>query len=166
MKKLMIAALAMVAFGAANVSAQTASASASVTVPTVLSITVTNQNIAFPSATATDFTNGYVGTATSSSIDTKGNVVHDVTIQADAATFTYTGAETDPNKGASDLLWSSNGGTSWTALDNAAAVDVATALARGVNSGAATVDYRIALSLTNDVPGDYSLGFTYTVVAN
>ncbi len=170
MKKLMIAALAMLAFGAMDVSAQvtTANANASVTVPTVLSLTVTNLSIAFPNATSADFDNGYVDAATTSSIDTRGNVVHDVTIQADAALFEFTpssGSE-DPDKPASDLLWTNDGGTSYTALDDVSATDVATSLARGTNTGAATIGYRIALALVDDVPGDYSLDFTYTVVAN
>lgn len=168
MKKLTMVVLAMLAVGAADVAAQASSeqATASVTVPQVLSIAVTNKSIAFPNATSTDFDNGYVNTTTSSSIDTKGNVVHDVTVQADAATFTYTGTQTDPSKPASDLEWSNDGGSSWTALDDVSAVDVATGLARGENVGAASISYRIALALATDVPGDYSLGFTYTIVAN
>lgn len=168
MKKLMIAALAMMAFGAMDVSAQGASANgnASVSVPEVLSLTVTNTAIAFGNATAADIDNGFMNTSTTSTIDTRGNVLHDVTIQADAQYFTYAGTQTDPNKPASDLSWTNDGGTSWTPLDDVSAVDVATGLARGVNAGAATIGYQLALSLAGDVPGDYSLGFTYTVVAN
>lgn len=168
MKKLMIAVLAMGAFGAMDVSAQGTSANgnASVSVPEVLSLTVTNTAIAFGSATATDIDNGFINTSTTSTIDTRANVLHDVTIQADAEFFTYSGTQTDPNKPASDLRWTNDGGASWTPLDDGSAADVATSLARGENAGAATIGYQLALSLAGDVPGDYSLGFTYTVVAN
>ncbi len=147
----------------ADASAQTQNANASVTVPTVLSLSVTNLTINFANPTATDFDNGYLDAPVSSVVSTKGNVVHDVTIEADAASFTYTGTGS-PTKPAGDLTWS-NGGA-WTALQFGTPVDVATALSRGVNATAATVDYRLNLSLANDVPGDYSLGFTYTIVAN
>lgn len=165
MKKLMIAALAMLAFGAMDVSAQSETGNATVTVPEVLAITVDQTTIAFPNATAGDFTTGYVDAGTQSVIDTRGNVVHDLTINANNGTFGFTpsGGAADPNKPASDLQWST--GSGYTGLTTSQA-DVATALTRGVNTGAATVSYRILLDLTADVPGDYSLGFTYTVVAN
>lgn len=168
MRKLTTAVLSLVLVaGASSLSAQNANANASVTVPTVLAITVDNLNIAFGSASGADFTAGYINAATTSTVDTRGNVVHDVTIQADAANFTYTGSETPaPTKAASDLEWTNDGGTSYTAIDNVSAADVATALARGVHAGAVTVGYRIALDLAADAPGDYALNFTYTVVAN
>jgi len=168
MKKLTMTILgAFLLVNAAQVSAQSQAANASVTIPEVLAITVDQTNIAFPAVTAADFTAGYVDAGVTSTIDTRGNVVHDVTIQADAAAFTYVGsASPAPSKPAADLSWSNDGGTSFTAIDNAAATDVATALARGVNAGAAAITYRIGLDLASDPPGDYSLAFTYTVVAN
>lgn len=165
MRKLTMALLALALPAAA--AAQSQNANATVTIPEVLAITVDQTNIAFPNVTVTDFANQYVDAGVTSTIDTRGNVVHDITIQANAASFNYAGTATPaPVKPASDLLWSNDGGSSFNAIDDVTAADVATALSQGVNAGAASVTYRIALDLATDAPGDYSLGFVYTVVAN
>lgn len=168
MKKVTMAALAVLALGATEVAGQSQNANVSVNIPTVLAITVDVQNIAFPSATAADFAAGYVNTTTTSSIDTRGNVAHDVTIHTTATEFTYTdtyGTGETPAKPIDHLLWTNDAGTNWVSITGSQA-DVATGLARGAHAGAAEVGYRIELDAATDVPGDYSLGFVYTVVAN
>ena len=168
MKKLMTAALAVLALSATDLAAQSQNANVSVNIPTVLAITVDVQNIAFPSATAADFAAGYANTATTSTIDTRGNVAHDVTIHTTATEFNYTdtyGTGETPSKPIGHLEWTANAGGNWTSITGTQA-DVATALARGAHPGAAEIGYRIVLDASTDVPGDYDLGFTYTVVAN
>lgn len=167
MRKLAMTLVAVAGlFSAATVDAQTAAASASITIPELLSINVTNTTIAFAQPAFTDYDAGEIGTATTSSISTRGNVAHDVTVASNAAAFTYGGgAGPDPLKPAADLQWSTDAGTSWNGLTTLA-VDVLTNLGRGQNANAATVAYKMALDETVDIPGTYSLAFTYTVVAN
>jgi hypothetical protein len=164
MRKLTILVLgAFALFGATNLSAQ-ANATATVTIPTVLSVSLTGNSFNF-APTQSEFDAGVMNASGSSTLSTKGNVQHAIEIAADNATFTYSGTQTDPSKPASDLEWSSDGGTNWTGLTTTAA-QVGSNLARGAHASAATVDYHVLLSYANDVPGTYSLGFTYTVIAN
>lgn len=166
MRKAFLALAILAALSAQGVSAQNPAVSsrtgtAQITIPTLLHIDVSNLAVSFGSPTFDDFDAGLIAaTSGASVIDTRGNVVHDVTIVADAAAFT--GPYTKP---ASDLQWSIDGGTSWTSLSTTA-TDVATAVARGTNASVATVDYQLLLDAALDVPGTYSLDFTYTVVAN
>ena len=160
---MLVAAAAMSV--ATGVEAQTtAAASASITIPTLLTIGVTNTTVAFAQPAFTDYDAGSIAAAATSVISTRGNLVHDVTVASNAAAFTWAGTGTDPNKTAADLEWSTDGST-WTGLTTTA-TDVATALGRGQNANAATVSYRMLLDEANDIPGTYSLNFTYTVVAN
>lgn len=157
---------ALVLFGAAGASAQV-NATASITIPTLLQITVDQTAVTFPQPTLADYTTGNVASAVTSTVSTRGNVSHDVMITADAGVMTFaasTGAA-DPNKPAADLQWSGDTGTTWNSLSTTAGL-VADALARGTNAAAAAVTYRMLLDEATDEPGTYSLGFTYTVVAN
>ncbi|MGK7312783.1 MAG: hypothetical protein ACN0LA_11150 [Candidatus Longimicrobiales bacterium M2_2A_002] len=165
MKKRTITVLAMLAFGATNVAAQATasqSATATVTIPSVLAINVTNTSIAF-NPNAANFAAGFVAGESASGIQTRGNVSHDLTIEADDGTFTYSGTETPaPTKAASDLLWSTDG-TNFNPISTTQ--QALGTFSRGVNS-AATVYYRVALDYLEDAPGEYTLGFTYTITAN
>lgn len=165
MKKVAMLLVAVALVSATGVSAQTAAASASITIPELLSINVTNTTVGFDQPAFTDYDAGEIAANTAGSvISTRGNVVHDVTVAANAAAFTYAGAGVDPVKPAGDLQWSKDGVT-WNAL-SAVAADVLTALGRGANNSAGTVTYKMLLDETVDIPGTYSLNFTYTVVAN
>ena len=165
MRKLATMLVAVAMAGATGASAQTAAASASITIPELLSINVSNTTVGFDQPAFTDYDAGEIlANTAASSIDTRGNVVHDVTIAANAAAFTYAGTGTDPVKPAADLQWSKDGST-WNALGTTA-VDVLTALGRGSNTAAGTVSYKMLLDEASDIPGTYSLNFTYTVVAN
>lgn len=167
MRKIMLAFVALVAFvpglAAQNPAVDNRTATATITIPTLLHIDVSELAITFASPTFDDFdATEILASSAPSVIDTRGNVAHDVTIQASAATMTSTGAGTKP---AGDLQWSADAGTSWNALTTSA-VDVVTALTTGSHSGAATVDYKMLLDETTDLPGTYTLQFVYTVVAN
>ena len=165
MKNLAMMLVTVATLSASGVSAQTAAASASITIPQLLSIGVTNTTVTFAQPAFTDYDAGEItATSAASVITTRGNVVHDVTVAANAAAFTWAGTGTDPVKGAGDLQWSKDGST-WNPLSTTA-TDVLTALGRGSNAAAATVNYKMLLNEANDIPGTYSLNFTYTVVAN
>ncbi|NIP81165.1 MAG: hypothetical protein GWM90_18885 [Gemmatimonadetes bacterium] len=164
MRRIVLAA-ALMALSAAGLDAQNPAVSsrtgtATIVIPTLLHIDVTNLTVSFPSPTFDDFTAGSIAASSGGSvIDTRGNVIHDVTIEA--ATANMSGPAAKP---ASDLQWSTDG-SAWTGLSLTAA-DVATAVARGSNANVATVLYQMLLNETNDVPGTYSLDFIYTVVPN
>lgn len=161
MRKLtMLLAGALALFGATSLSAQ--NATATVTIPTVLAINLTGNSFDF-NPTQTEFDAGVMGATGTSTLSTRGNVPHDIDITAGTNTFGYSGTYTDPAKAASDLEWST--GSGWTGLSTTAA-PVVQGLSRGVNANAATVSYQLLLSYDNDVPGTYTLNFTYTVVAN
>lgn len=161
-------ALFLVVAGVATAEAQPSeTATATVNIPTVLFMDVSGTTINFSGVDATDFENGVVSADNSTTIDTKGNVAHDVTVQAEADNFTGGSG----NKPATDLIWSASGAISAPGdgssvpQQSGGPVDVATALSRG-NPAAITVDYGILLDYATDEPDTYSLDFTYTVVAN
>lgn len=161
MKKAMVTlvmALAVVSATDARAQEDTAPASATITIPTVISIAVANATVAFPSPTIEDFEAGEIATEVSSVIETRSNVVHRVTIEADEANMSGPGV-----KPASHLLWGLDENGSFSPLSVAAA-DVATGLARGVHANAAEVWYRMVLDAATDEPGTYSLAFTYTAI--
>lgn len=169
MRKVALLVMGAGLFVATGAAAQTsANASASITIPTLLEITVTNTTVGFPAPALADFTTGSIGSNTgSSAVSTRGNVVHDVEVvtAGGVTSMTYTGTETPtPTKPVSDLEWSTDG-TNWNGLSDTPA-DVLTALGRGVNNNAAAVQYRMLLDLATDAPGTYDLAFVYSVVAN
>lgn len=162
------AALFLVVAAVATAEAQTSTtATATVNVPTVLFMDVTGTSINFSGVDATDFENGFAASGDVTTIDTKGNVAHDVTVQAETDNFSG-GSGTKP---ATDLLWSTSGSISAPADGNSvpqssgSAVDVATALSQG-DPAAISVEYGVLLDYASDEPATYSLDFTYTVVAN
>lgn len=155
--------------GVTRASAQevrTASMTASINIPEVLSIGVDNNAVAFPDATAADYDavtgTGVIAALNTTGITTRGNVVHHIEVKAETELFSYTGPAGTANKAVSDLQWSANGG-SWTGLPYTSPLNVVSSLGRGVQS--TTVAYQLNTSLT-DPPGAYSATFVYTVVAN
>ncbi|MFW6331392.1 MAG: hypothetical protein ACOC3J_06670 [Gemmatimonadota bacterium] len=164
MRKTILAVVAAMVVSAGALSAQEAVASrggtATITIPTLLHIDVTNLSVEFDAPSFTDFTAEMIeANSEASVIDTRGNVVHDVTIEADAENMA--GPWSKP---ASHLEWSTDG-SNWTGLSTSAA-DVVTGVARGSNATVASVLYRMVLDEEEDVPGTYTLDFTYTVIAN
>lgn len=160
-------ALLLVVAGVATAEAQSTTATAEINIPTVLFMDVSGTTVNFTDPAASDFENGVIPADNSTTIDTKGNVAHDVTVQAEADNFTGGSG----NKPATDLVWSTSGAVSAPGDGNSvpqssgSPVDVATALSQG-NPSAITVDYGILLDYGTDEPATYTLDFTYTVVAN
>jgi hypothetical protein len=171
MKKITFLLLAVMALsGATRVSAQE-TVTASITIPEVLSISVDNNTVSFPAPAEGDYDaagSATVGASNTTVISTRGNVLHDIEVLADNPTFSFTpsGSDADPGKDAADLEWSSDAGGNWLGLDDVTPGDVLSNLGRGVNDGAATVQYRLQSTLAGDPPGTYTLTFVYSVVAN
>lgn len=155
--------------GASDVAAQTtANGTATITIGQVLYINVTNTAVTFPNPTGADYAAtpaAVTATSGQSVIDHAGNITHDVEIASSADFFDAINVANDGMKPSTHLEWSSDGGTSWTGVSTAP-VDVVTAAAAGLYTGAATIDYRMLLDHTTDAPDTYTLDFTYTVVAN
>ncbi|MFO7893916.1 MAG: hypothetical protein R6U63_09285 [Longimicrobiales bacterium] len=156
MKKLMIAALAMAAFGATDVAAQSVNGNATVNIPQVLSIAnATDLAIA---EDAFDLVSNATQTVTASTtVDTRGNVPHSVEVTGGALTLA----------GSNDLaLEVQNAGGTWAAV-GATAVTVldATTLTRGVHA-AQPINFRTEADISKHGPGAYTGTITYTVVAN
>jgi hypothetical protein len=158
----LMAALAMFGANEATAQVETVQGNASILIPTLLHIEVTNVTVAFPSPDLAAWTAGQVDMSSGASVvSTRANVGHDVTIEADAGTMTGPTA-----KPASDLQWGTAGtGGSFLGLTTSAA-DVVSGLARGTHATAAEVWYRMLIDEASDEPGTYSLAFTYTIVAN
>lgn len=138
----------------------TASASATIDIPQVLYIEVTNTSVSFPQPTASDFNTGHVSAGVSSDLTYRGNVAHDVTISADNQYFSG-GSGSKP---ATDLQWSTDGST-WNGLTTSSS-DVVTGASPGQHDSGQTVDYRMLLDYSTDSPATYTLDLTYSVVPN
>ena len=158
----------------------TVNASASITVPAVLFLNVTNTAVGFAAPTATEYNAGFIAQNSGASVVSHGgNVRHDVRIWTDAANMTGSAGTvaSDPvnaSKPASDLLWSTDGFTSSHPLTTSATAAAATGAdqilvnqaARGAYNNDKTVNFRMNLSYANDTPGTYSINFFYTAIAN
>ncbi len=142
----------------------TVNATATIQIPQVLYISVDETAITFnsPAVDATDFEAGFKAADQTSTVTHKGNIVHDVEIEAGATDFT---AATDPVnniKPAADFQYSTDGGSNFTSISTTA-TDVVTAAPKG--GATQQVNYQILLSYA-DAPDTYTLGFTYTIVPN
>jgi hypothetical protein len=171
----------LAAMVAAPAAAQvTVNASASITVPAVLFLGVTNTAVGFAAPTATEYDAGFIAQNTGASvISHRGNVRHDVRLWTDQATMTGSAGTfaSDPVNAAkpvTDLLWSADNFTSSHPLTQAATASAASGAnqvivsqaARGVHDNAQSVSFRMNLSYANDTPGTYSINFFYTAIAN
>jgi hypothetical protein len=151
--------------GAQPVLAQTSqNATATITIVETLYVSVTNTTVTFNTPTSAQFLAGNIGASSGASVlDHGGNVTHTVQLQSSSANMVATIDPVNNIKPASDLQWSSNGGTSWNSLSTTAA-NLRTSIAKGNYPAAATVTYRMLLNFAN-APDTYTLNFTYTVVA-
>lgn len=172
MRKSVFLIVATLALATATV-AEAQNVTANITIPEVLSISVSNATVNFPAAQATDYDAAGLaviaaGAANNSVIGTRGNVIHDIEVLATTSQFGFTASQGDPDPGKSvaDLEWSSDGGTTWAGLSSTVAGDVRSGIGRGVDAAAATVQYQLRSSLATDVPGAYSVTFVYSVVPN
>lgn len=145
----------------------TAGSTAQFSVPTLIRLEVSPNVIDFGTLTIDDYDNGYKDALGAQIVSVWSNRTWTLTVAADSATWTGPWA-----KPASDLLLrvaSVNRPDRITYL-----LDVLTGLttagftiAQGQPGGnfQHTMDFRVLVSWDNDVAGDYSLGFTYTLTA-
>lgn len=152
MKKLTTAVLAMLALGAADLSAQSANGNASVTIPQVLVITsVGDLTVA---STAFDFSAANTSQATGAvSVGTRSNIAHAIEVTGSDLTLGADNLALEVQ--ASDASWSTVSAT---------AVRAVAGLARGNQSG--SVNFRTTADISLHSPGEYTGTITYTVVAN
>jgi hypothetical protein len=140
---------------------------ATFTVPTLIRLTVNTATINFGSLTMDDYDLGYKELLSGQIVTVWSNRSWTLTVAADSATWTGPWA-----KPASDLQLkvasvSKPGRVDFLAKEYFGLATTAQNVALGFPGGniAFTMDFRVLVSWDNDVAGDYSLGFTYTLTA-
>lgn len=153
MRKLMTAIMiAGFALGAAEVSGQSVNGGATVTVPTVL--TVTSVTDLVMDGSGFDFTGSETATSTGTvSITTRSNVSHGVDVTGTDITDGNTVLDVEVQDASG--VYGTVGGAAVRALD---------ALASGTQTNVIT--YQATADVTTDAPGDYTGTLTYTVVTS
>lgn len=142
-----------------SASAQTAAATASVTVGDILSISISGATANFGTVTA----GGYASTADQTVISHAGNIAHTVQVKADASHFTSGSGTNNTALPAGRLEWSDDGGSTWTAFTTTDAAIHASAAA-GDHANDETIDYQLDIDVLD--PNDtYTLGLTYSVIS-
>ena len=139
----------------------TALGSVQLTVTDLLSVSITANAAQTLSPGQADFDAGFID-ALDVTVQTKGNLAHDLDIKANAANWTYAGtAAPAPVKPAGHLGFRLDGSagahTPLTETDQA----LATGLAAGTND--TNVDLRAELDYAADPAGTYTLAYTVTV---
>ena len=158
-RDLSLAALLLLSAAPLGAQAQ-AIASASIQVPTLLRIEVTDAAVAFPAPGLADFSAGFVLAGSGPPrVRTRGNVPHRV--QLSAATAVLTGSAPEATKPVQDLQWSTDG-AAWTSLGTSP-VDLAL-LPPGLHPDAAGVRFRLLLDLASDLPATYHVDLVFTAV--
>jgi len=140
---------------------------ATFTVPTLIRLTVNTATIDFGSLTMDDYDLGYKELLSGQIVTVWSNRKWTLTVAADSATWTGPWA-----KPASDLQLkvasvSKPDRVDFLAKEYFGLATTAQNVALGFPGGdiAFTMDFRVLVSWDNDVAGNYSLGFTYTLTA-
>ncbi|MBW3660718.1 MAG: hypothetical protein KY397_03690 [Gemmatimonadetes bacterium] len=173
MRSLTTLVLALIAFGAASAARaqSTATVSADVTIPTVLSVSIDKASVSF-SPVASDYDTGWVDAEAADNdavLTHKGNVAHSVYISTTSEYFDASNPANDNLKPSSHLQWRKDNAGSFTGITftNDPAVDADAVVANATKgTGTAEVDYRLQLDLTTDAPDTYTLDFVYTIAAD
>lgn len=134
---------------------------ASATVNDVLRLTLSSATTSLGTPSETDFDAGYKDAA-GPTASVKSNRPWHVDVAAAAATFTYTGTLTNPNKSAAELLWGTVAGTYG---NNMGASAVLLSGASGTGSASQSIFFRTLWSWASDVPGAYDLVINFTLAA-
>ena len=134
---------------------------ASATVNDVLRLTLSSTNANLGTPTEADLDAGYVD-AVGPTATVKANRPWHVDVAASAATFTYTGSLSNPNKPAGDLRWGTSAGTYG---NNMGASAVLASGSAGAANAAQALYFRTLWSWTTDVPGAYALVINVTLAA-
>ncbi|PYP17828.1 MAG: hypothetical protein DMD54_06545 [Gemmatimonadetes bacterium] len=136
---------------------------ASVTVGTVLSLTLSSTATALTAPSQTSYDNGFQDDPAALTATVKANRGWTLSVKSSAASWTPSGAGARVAKPAADLQWSTSGGAPFTALTTSNA-GLGTS-ASGTASVVQTISYRTLWDYTLDTPGTYSLDVVFTVTA-
>jgi hypothetical protein len=139
----------------------TAQVTASATVNDVLRLTLSSASVTLGTPIDTDLDAGFKDVA-GPTASVKSNRPWHVDVTGAAATFTYAGALTDPNKPSTDLLWGTVSGTYGNDLSSSA---VLFSGATGTGSASQAIFFRTLWSWTAAVPGSYSVVINFTIAA-
>jgi len=144
-----------------------AGCTATFTVPTLIRLEVAPTTIGFGSLTMDDYDLGYKELTSGQTVTVWSNRTWTLTVAADSETWTGPW-----DKPASDLQLkvasvSKPNRVSSYVSDYFGLATTAANVAEGSPGGniAFTMDFKVLVSWDNDVAGDYSLGFTYTLTA-
>lgn len=170
---------------AARVEAQQQIAMTStIVVPTVLylatSAAASTGSVAFGTVSEADFNAGFKASTSTTTLASAANVRNSIVVWTAATSMSGSAgtSSTDAvssSKSVADLEYSTDGGTSWTGLANAASAAAGARLntsltqrARGDfrTTGTTAVTYRMKLAYGSDTPGTYTLNFNYTIIAD
>jgi len=147
----------------------TVGASFSMTMPSLMSLTLSGTSVALTAPSAVGDFDGTTGLASTTNagptLTVRSNRSFKVQVKANAATFTHTpqtGAATYA-KPIADVSWTNDAGATYTALTTSdAQVGSGTATS---SATAATIGYKTNFDITKDQPGSYALALTFTLVA-
>lgn len=134
---------------------------ANATVNDVLRLTLSSATTGLGTPVEADYDAGYRDAA-GPTASVKSNRPWHVDVSGGAASFTYTGSLTNPNKPASDLLWGTTAGTYGNNMGTSA---VLASGASGTGNGLASIYFRTLWSWASDVPGSYGLVINFTLAA-
>lgn len=135
-----------------------------VTVHDLMRIDLSEAALDLGQPTVADFEAGHLNSATPVTVSVKANRPYKVTIESGTPRFDYSGAHPDPDKPATDLLWTTASGS----FDESR--NVGTARDLGGDDGATDgrdvdVHFRTKYSFAKDKPGSYSLDVKFTLAA-
>ena len=168
-----LVALALVGLAGRIAAAQTCTAgypgscvvagSATITIPKVMSFSLSAGTTTAPTPTYADYLQGYNETA-GPVVTVSANTAWTVSLSAGTALWSATAngtATPRADKPSADLLWTRTAGSGWAGLTTTSAT-----LASGTAASAVAIPlyYRVLYSLALDTPGTYSLDVVVTVV--
>lgn len=164
------AGLVIVAIGASQAAAQsnctgnncTLTHKVKVTIPDLMKMTFDKDSTTLTAPVLTDFGTDSTATITNLAalnVTVQSNRKYQITLAANAANFSAPAGVTKP---AGDLSWTTNGGTSWTAVTTSAA-NIVGSTQNPTFGRSATVGWQTKWHFVNDQSGAYSLIMTFTL---
>lgn len=157
-----LSAAALVMFAGSAEAQTTVNGSASITIPTVLSLAVTGTPT-FSSPGISHFDAGEIAGNAAGTITHKANVTHQVLVKA-ATDFFQKSAGGNSEKVVGDLEFSVNGG-SYVPLAGSSAQTGSAILTSTRGSKSDPVNFKMKLRYTTDAPDTYNVAYVYTIIA-
>jgi len=170
--RIALAASMMTLLGSAPMMAQTCTTNpctvgvaTTATVNDVLRLTLDQVTLDLGTPTEADYDATFKDAASHRTATVKANRPWHVAVIGAASTFGYTGTLTNPNKTASDLMWSKTSGGLGTPDGNMGASTNLFSGSTGTGSSAQDIYFRTKWTWASDVPGNYSLTVNFTLSA-